>query len=59
MYVKYHLCGGKVVSAFGADWIKTLVSMATDSYHRAIMGKQCVHVFSVVFFLFDHVHTCM
>ena len=24
---------------FGPDWIRTLVSMATDSSHRVIMGK--------------------
>ena len=30
--------GGMVVSGFGADWIKTLVSMAIDSSHRTIMG---------------------
>ena len=38
-YVNYILVGGKVASGFGADWIKTLVSMATDSSHRTIMGK--------------------
>ena len=44
-HVKYHLDGGKVASGFGADWIKTLGSMATDSSHRTIMGK--------TFFLFS------
>ena len=43
-YVMYVLGGGKV----GADWINTLVSMATDSSHRTIMGKHFFHVFSVV-----------
>ena len=38
-HVKYHLDGGKVASGFGADCIKTLVSVATDSSHRTIMGK--------------------
>ena len=48
-YVKYVLVGGKIASGFGADWIKTLVSMATDSSHRTIMGKTVFfHVFSVV-----------
>ena len=37
--MNYILVGGKVASGFGADWIKTLVSMATDSTHRTIMGK--------------------
>ena len=48
--MNYILVGGKVASGFGADWIKTLVSMATDSSHRTIMGKTVFffHVFSVV-----------
>ena len=29
--MKYILVGGKVASGFGADWIKTLVSMAVFS----------------------------
>ena len=37
--MKYVFGGGKIASGFGADWIKTLVSMATDSSHRTIMGK--------------------
>ena len=43
--MKYVFGDEKVASGFGADWIKTLVSMATDSSHRTIMGKT---VFSVV-----------
>ena len=31
---------GKVALGFGADQIRTLVSMATDSSHRVIMGKR-------------------
>ena len=46
--MKYVLGGGKVASGFEADWIKTLVSMATDSSHRTIMGKTVVSCFSVV-----------
>ena len=46
--MKYVFGGGKVASGFGADWIKTLVSMATDSSHRTIMGKQFFQVISVV-----------
>ena len=49
-YVKYVLGGGSVASGFGADWIKTLVSMATDSSHRTIMGKT---VFSCFLSCFD------
>ena len=37
--MKYVYGSGKVASGFGADWIKTLVSMATNSSHRTIMGK--------------------
>ena len=38
-YLKHHWGGGKVALGFGPDWIGTLVSMATDSSHRVIMGK--------------------
>ena len=31
--------GGKDAFGFGPDWFRTLVSMATDSSHRVIMGK--------------------
>ena len=33
------LCRGKGCISFGPDRIRTLVSMATDSSHRVIMGK--------------------
>ena len=38
-YLKHHLGGGKVSVGFDPDRIRTLVSMATDSSHRVIMGK--------------------
>ena len=38
-YLKHHWVGGKGVLGFGPEWIRTLVSMATDSSHRVIMGK--------------------
>ena len=38
-YLKHHLGEGKAVLGFGPDRIRTLVSMATDSSHRVIMGK--------------------
>ena len=38
-YLKHHLGGGKASVGFDPDWIRTLVSMATDSYHRVIMEK--------------------
>ena len=36
---KHHWGGGLAALGFGLDWIRTLVSMATDSSHRVIMGK--------------------
>ena len=38
-YLKHHWGGGKAASGFWPDWIGTLVSMATDSFHRVIIGK--------------------
>ena len=43
MVIKFHLehhwGGGLAAYGFGPDRIRTLVSMATDSSHRVIMGK--------------------
>ena len=39
-YLKHHWGGGKTALGFGAVQIRTLVSMATDSSHRVIMGKR-------------------
>ena len=39
-YLKHHWGGGKAALGFGADQIRTLVSVATDSSHRVIMGKK-------------------
>ena len=38
-YLKHHWGGGKASVCFDPDQIRTLVSMATDSSHRVIMGK--------------------
>ena len=38
-YLKHHWGGGKAALCFGPDRIGTLVSMATHSSHRVIMGK--------------------
>ena len=38
-YLKHYWGGGKAASGFWPDRIGTLVSMATDSSHRVIMGK--------------------
>ena len=48
-YQKHHWDGRKAALGFGLNWIKTLVSMATNSSHRVIMEKQCFHFFSAVF----------
>ena len=41
--------GGKASVGFDPDRIRTLVSMATDSSHRVIMGKTGHHIFSNAF----------
>ena len=38
-YPKHHWGGGKAALGFWPDRIGTLVSMATDTSHRVIMGK--------------------
>ena len=38
-HLEHHWGGGLAASGFGPDGIRTLVSMATDSSHRVIMGK--------------------
>ena len=49
-YLKHHWGGGKATVGFDPDLIRTLVSMATDSSHRVIMGKKRRHhVFSNAF----------
>ena len=40
---------------FGPDRIRTLVSMATDSSHRVIMGKICDHSNSFIFDWFFYI----
>ena len=43
------LGGEKAALGFGQDRIRTIVSMATHSSHRVIMGKRCCHFFSTGF----------
>ena len=38
-YLNHHLGGGNAALGFGPDRIGTLVSLATNSSHRVIMGK--------------------
>ena len=49
-YLKHHWGGGKAALGFGADQVRTLVSMATDSSHRVIMGKRASSRFLGCFF---------
>ena len=48
-YLKHHLGGGLAALGFGPDRVRTLVSVATESSHRVIMVKRCLHFFSAVF----------
>ena len=48
-YLKHPWGGGKATVGFDLDRIRTLVSMATDSSHRVIMGKRRHHIFSNAF----------
>ena len=41
-YQKHHWGGGLTALGFGQDRIRTLVTMATDSSHRVIMGENLV-----------------
>ena len=41
--------GERLHLVFGADQIKTVVTMATESSHWHIMGKTCPPIFSVIF----------
>ena len=49
--------GGKAALCFGADQIRTLVSMATDSSHRVIIGKRASSRFLSCFWS-DPFYTC-
>ena len=50
-YLKHHWGAEKDAWGFGADQFRTLVSMATDSAHRVIMGKNGVIKFSPMFLI--------
>ena len=38
-YLNHHWGGGKASVGFDSDWVRTLVTMATDSSQRVVMGK--------------------
>ena len=46
---EHHKDGGLTVLGLRLDRVRTLVSMATDSSNRVIMGKYCVHLSSFIF----------
>ena len=50
-YLKHHWGEGKAASGFGPDRIRTLVSMATDSSHRVIMGNMASSCFLKGFYV--------
>ena len=56
-YLKHHWGRGKAALGFDADQIRTLVSMATDSSHRVIMGKRASSLFLDCFWS-DPFYTC-
>ena len=56
-YLKHHWGGGKPALGFGPGRIRTLVSMATDSSHRVIMGKTASPRF-LGCFCSDPFHSC-
>ena len=62
-YLKHHWVGGKATLGFGPDWIRTLVSMATESSHRVIMEKTvsplflgCLHLILFILAGNDDMH---
>ena len=56
-YLKHHLGGGLAALCFGPDRFRTLVSMATESFHRVIMVKMVSPLF-LGCFSSDPFHTC-
>ena len=49
-YLKHYGVGGKAAFGFGADRIRTLVSMATESSHRVVMEKTVSPLFLACFY---------
>ena len=56
-YLKHHLGEGLIALGFGPGRIVTLVSMATNSSHRVIMGKMLLTLLHL-HFSSDFLHTC-
>ena len=51
LYLKHHWVGGKDTLGFRPDQIRTLVSMATDSSHRVIIGENVVNMLAPLFLI--------
>ena len=51
LYKKHHWDGGKAALGFELDWIKTLVSMATDSSHGYNGENVFLGVFRPILFI--------
>ena len=56
-YQKHHWDEGKAALGFGLEWIKTLVSMATESSHMVIIEKTVLPLF-LSCFSSDPFYTC-
>ena len=56
-YLKHQCGGGNIFLCIGANLIRTLVSMATDSSHRVMMGKTVYPLF-LGYFSSDPFYTC-
>ena len=56
-YLKHYWGGGNSALGFATDWVRTLVSKATDSSHRVIVGKTVFPLF-LGRFSSDPFYTC-
>ena len=50
-HLKHHWGGGLAALGFGPDRIRILVSIATDSSHRVIMGENLVSILALPLFI--------
>ena len=56
-YLKHHWDGGNAVLGFATDWVRILVSKATDSSHKVKVGKTMFPLF-LGRFSSDPFYTC-
>ena len=50
-YLTHNWIGGKAALGFEPDLIRTLVSMATESFHKVLMEKTVSPLFTILFIL--------